>query len=383
MGRLMSLSLWLYGLLLWLYPADFRREYAPLMKQLFRDQCRTVTGIGGWGRLWLRILPDLAASLWMEQMEHWRRSHMERPRALIWLLPGLIGTGLFFFQRDTLSFYIWIGGIGIVGLALHRLGLIRAPLELKLAGYGGLLMLATLAAMLSLYLPSLGLGIWVLLLIRLRQIGQLKGQQGKLLGLVFLSTGVWGVLRFINVPDESGLLAVFGQVLFVGSWSLQAAMPALAGMLWPGRFGRAMVLPSVFALGATYTFYDPGYFTFEMSSLITFTTVLFPLVLCPAWFLLAREHRAGRRGLLVLWAVMLFSSILMANYARTVMLALPYENMWTNLERLASVVPHFFGLWLALAVYDRAETKPELNAVNAAAPVSSVDEQGEDRLFAH
>lgn len=306
---------------------------------------------------------------------------MEMPRALVWLLPGLIGTVLFFFQRDTLSFYIWIGGIGIVGLALHRLGLIRAPLELKLAGYGGLLMLATLAAMLSLYLPSLGLGIWVLLLIRLRQIGQLKGQQGKLLGLVFLSTGVWGVLRFINVPDEWGLLAAFGQVLFVGSWSLQAAMPALVGMLWPGRFGRAMVLPAVFALGATYTFYDPGYFTFEMSSLIMLTTVLFPLVLCPAWFLLVREHRAGRRGLLVLWAVMLFSSILMANYARTVMLALPYENMWTNLERLASVVPHFFGLWLALAVYDRAETKPEL--INTAAPVSPAAEQDEDRVFAH
>lgn len=303
---------------------------------------------------------------------------MGMPRALIWLLPGVIGMVLFFFQRDTLSFYIWIGGVGMVGLALHWLGLIRAPLELKLAGYGGLLMLVTMAAMLSVFLPSLGWGIWTLLLIRLRQIDQLKGQQGKLLGLVFLSTAFLGVLRYINNVQyeyEWGLLAVFGQVMFVGSWSLQVAMPALVGMLWPGRFGRAMVLPSVFALGASYTFYDPGYFTFEMSLFIESTTILFPLVLCPAWFLLARGRRTGRRGLLVLWAVMLFSSILMANYARTVMLALPYENMWTNLGRLASVAPHFFGLWLSLAVYDPTETTPESNTINTSAPISPAAER--------
>lgn len=381
MPRFIRLSIWLYRGLLWLYPANFRREYAPLMMQLFRDQCRRVDSLSSLGQLWLQTLPDLVTSVWIERLEDWRRTPMGMPRPLIWLLPGIIGLGLFFFHRETLMFYIWIGGIGLVGLTLHRLGLIRVPLEVRLAGYGGLLMLVTLAALLTLYLPSLGLGIWCLLLIRLRQMGKLTQAQKRLLGLLFLSTALWGVFRFINSPNEYTLLAIFSQVMFMGSWSLQAAIPALVGLLWPGRFGREMVLPSVFALGATYTFYDPSYYTGEMSTLIVFGTVLFPLVLCPAWFMLAKGRQAQQRGLLILWALMLVGSILLTNYARTVMMELPYENALTNLGRIASVIPHFFGLWLALAVYDREE-KPVQEAVVNPSAAPSADEPHDERLFA-
>lgn len=56
----------LYRLLLWLYPAEHRREYGPLMAQVFRDQCRTAyLRDGAWGVLWVwfPLMVDLAVTL--------------------------------------------------------------------------------------------------------------------------------------------------------------------------------------------------------------------------------------------------------------------------------------------------------------------------------
>ena len=56
----------LYRLLLWLYPAEHRREYGPLMAQVFRDQCRAAFMCdGAWGVLWVwfPLVVDLAVSL--------------------------------------------------------------------------------------------------------------------------------------------------------------------------------------------------------------------------------------------------------------------------------------------------------------------------------
>ncbi len=41
-GRAVTVSVRIYERLLAIYPAGFRREYGPAMKQLFRDQCRDV-----------------------------------------------------------------------------------------------------------------------------------------------------------------------------------------------------------------------------------------------------------------------------------------------------------------------------------------------------
>lgn len=51
----------LYCALLRLYPADYRREYAAPMAQLFRDLCRDAYrhhGRVGLARLWRRVLAD-------------------------------------------------------------------------------------------------------------------------------------------------------------------------------------------------------------------------------------------------------------------------------------------------------------------------------------
>jgi capsular polysaccharide biosynthesis protein len=69
-GRGVTVSVKIYGRLLAAYPADFRREYGPAMKQLFRDQCRDAWRAGrGWGLavLWLRVLPDWAKTSVVER----------------------------------------------------------------------------------------------------------------------------------------------------------------------------------------------------------------------------------------------------------------------------------------------------------------------------
>jgi hypothetical protein len=58
-----SLGARLYALLLYLYPASFRREYGEAMLQLFNDQCRSVKGPGGHAMLWLKTLRDLLRSV--------------------------------------------------------------------------------------------------------------------------------------------------------------------------------------------------------------------------------------------------------------------------------------------------------------------------------
>jgi capsular polysaccharide biosynthesis protein len=58
-----TVSVKIYERLLATYPTDFRREYGPAMKQLFRDQCRDAWSHAqgrGLVVLWLRVLPDWA-----------------------------------------------------------------------------------------------------------------------------------------------------------------------------------------------------------------------------------------------------------------------------------------------------------------------------------
>jgi len=66
-----AVSVQIYERLLATYPADFRREYGPAMKQLFRDQCRDAWSQArgrGMAVLWLRVLPDLARTSLVEHL---------------------------------------------------------------------------------------------------------------------------------------------------------------------------------------------------------------------------------------------------------------------------------------------------------------------------
>jgi hypothetical protein len=64
-SRSIQLSITVYRFLLLVYPSSHRQTYGLLMGQLFRDLCRDAyakNGFFGLARLWLRTLPDLAAS---------------------------------------------------------------------------------------------------------------------------------------------------------------------------------------------------------------------------------------------------------------------------------------------------------------------------------
>ena len=61
----------LYCALLRLYPADYRREYAAPMAQLFRDLCRDAYrqhGSVGLARLWRRVLADTVVTAAIEHI---------------------------------------------------------------------------------------------------------------------------------------------------------------------------------------------------------------------------------------------------------------------------------------------------------------------------
>lgn len=64
---MLKLSLWLYRYCLYLYPADFRREYGDLMQLVFEEACHDArSGIGAWLRLWRITLNDLIRSVYSE-----------------------------------------------------------------------------------------------------------------------------------------------------------------------------------------------------------------------------------------------------------------------------------------------------------------------------
>jgi uncharacterized protein involved in exopolysaccharide biosynthesis len=71
--RAVTISVRIYERLLATYPAGFRREYGPAMKQLFRDQCRDAWSEAqgrGLAVLWLRVLPDLAKTSFLEHLSN-------------------------------------------------------------------------------------------------------------------------------------------------------------------------------------------------------------------------------------------------------------------------------------------------------------------------
>ena len=72
----------LYQGLLAVYPAAHRREYGPLMLQLFRDLRRDTWRRGKrWdlAMLWLRVLGDVGTTAWAEHVSEFRRSIVNKP----------------------------------------------------------------------------------------------------------------------------------------------------------------------------------------------------------------------------------------------------------------------------------------------------------------
>lgn len=102
--RILALSHWVYSLLLFFYPAPFRREYGPHMSQLFQDSCRDAqrqSGSVGMIVLWFLTLADLFKTALAEHI--WEVFHMPVNKILRWSSPAAILGGslwILFWQID-------------------------------------------------------------------------------------------------------------------------------------------------------------------------------------------------------------------------------------------------------------------------------------------
>jgi|GEM_PF-6879457 len=63
-----TISLAVYRLMLYLYPADFRRDYGDMMQFVFEEACIAAgnNGLQGWLKLWRRTTIDLTQSIYRE-----------------------------------------------------------------------------------------------------------------------------------------------------------------------------------------------------------------------------------------------------------------------------------------------------------------------------
>ena len=75
-SRPLEVSARIYRMLLWAYPASFRRQYADEMAHLFGDMAEAAVerrGSAGLIALWLRVLPDLGFTVVAQQLAETER----------------------------------------------------------------------------------------------------------------------------------------------------------------------------------------------------------------------------------------------------------------------------------------------------------------------
>ncbi len=156
---LIELSEQVYRALLIFYPAEYRREYGPLMVQVFRDICRDAyRQNGAWGVLesWLPVLLDLAITAVEEHRK--RGFRMSKSPLIRWSGPILIVAGVLFivFSVGWLEIGVaWLLfppaqvllAIGLVGVLLrltpriNRLGRLGLMVAIACATGGAILFL--------------------------------------------------------------------------------------------------------------------------------------------------------------------------------------------------------------------------------------------------
>lgn len=163
----------LFRLLLYAYPASFRREFGLEMVQVFRDDMRAtlqVDGLSGMAGLWLITSLDLIKTAFVERV--WEIFHVtqERFTSLLTGIAAAIGGPLLYMTFGSQFFWETYGSLGLPsGDLVHPV----------LAGIGFLLMGLGLYGLYR-RLPSSTLG----------KLGLLVAQVSVLIGIVGMIT--WG-----------------------------------------------------------------------------------------------------------------------------------------------------------------------------------------------
>lgn len=378
---------WLYGLLLWFYPARFRREYGAQMRQVFgdlyRQQARRRAGLWGWVGFWTHILLDTTAAAAVEHYDlaKERTMNLSRPALTLFVPVGvfLLVLVLAFQSLDILLAYGIIFLAGIVVWALGRLGMIprnriwQAYTVGGLAGMSGILVTILFSktvldfdfsgltmvrlTMVGLAAVVYGLGLWVI-----RHFITGLGRTFWGLAVVMpVITGIASVLWFnaVNVPEVDYIALRFGfglmqilAIVLVGAVSIQQIR----------RIGRVGALTMMVGSGFIYALFDPSYFGGAASGWVRLIVIVFPLILCPLWWLTARSAPAQIFGTFGLWCVMLALSELLPIWGR-VSIDLP-AFIPTGLSNLLITMPPLVGIMWAVLVHG-VSTPDEGDATSA------------------
>ena len=114
----MNISYRLYGLLLFAYPAEFRREFGNEMRQVFRDCYRAEVRARSLPNFWLRTLVDLVLTAAKERADSiGRKETFMNRRSDAMALLGCIGIIVIAFLlhryaiRNNVPFLLWSGYI--------------------------------------------------------------------------------------------------------------------------------------------------------------------------------------------------------------------------------------------------------------------------------
>lgn len=236
---LIALSTHVYRLLLYLYPAAFRREFGREMQLAFRDYCRMITerdGLFGLIQLWLPTLIDLSATAFVERLKE-LTNMSQNPIIRFCGAAGIIGgTYLLFNGLTGLTGNIYFG-IPAYIIPFYAIGLTACVIGLFLftetltarAKVGiGITLLGTAVISLGLVLMywfnvDAGWGLWR------------SGHLLHIIGLLFFGLTVQGLpIRWKVVPGLIGGLSIllFAAAITTNSMFAAAGWDFVQGIGW-------------------------------------------------------------------------------------------------------------------------------------------------------
>lgn len=368
-----------YRLMLRLYPLAFRQEYGDEMAQAFRDMQRAAAGRGvvGMVRLWLYLLAETVSRALIEHRDAIRSTagrgidYTPSKTDLLVLFVPIVGIMIALYaineSQNTTYIYLLILIAGVGGWLLSRFGLIRAnPLwntyTLGILFGISFLILFMFSSVPALAIYRLGLPPLSILVVSLAIYAAGISVSGRLVGshvrryriTAFMLAVIVTAAMLITSRRPADALTFF--------YSLNYSYMQTLGMLVMSSISigliriigqRALILLMI-TLGVQFIFIDPGYFTGDAGRWINLSALVFPLVICPAWLLIARTRRAQLWGTFALWTILIGVVTVVPSAARVAM-GLTYETPDIWVHQILMRLPLIAVVWLAIRAASTSE----------------------------
>jgi hypothetical protein len=392
---MLTVSNFFYRLLLRAYPADHRRAYGKLMAQLFRDLCKDAyaqRGVLGLIGLWLYTLADTFANAFIEHRATWKkRLSTQSPitydllHVALVMIP-LVAIIIYIYaaqdSRDMPTVYLLILITGAIAWVLNRLGLMPLNPIWNMYMIGILLGVGSIIFFFLSSIPAFGVYLlrvppifilvasFVIYIFSMgfsaRFVGGLARSYLLMAMLLAITTGVGFLVSasFTPNPDDITRFISFNYSLMQTGAAL---LTTAVSLVFVHRWGKAGLIPLMLGIGVQFIWIDPGYYTGYAGRWIDLCLLLFPLAICPAWWLLARSRRSQVRGTLLLWGILMGIAAFAPGIARAAM-GLEYEVPMMSVYRAFQIFPYFAAMWLALRVWNSGADHPITQNDKAAAP---------------